>query len=93
MGQSFRNIPVPEQGAVVTPDVVLAPVVGFDEQRFRLGYGGGYFDRMLASLSTKSYAIGVQYAQAELKTIYLLAHDIPLDAIVTQCDLKGRDRK
>ncbi len=82
--RGFWNIPVPEQGAIVTPDVVLAPVVGFDEQRFRLGYGGGYFDRTLASLTTKPYVIGVGYAQARMKTIYPLEHDIPMDAIVTE---------
>lgn len=82
--RGFWNIPVPEQGAIVTPDVVLAPVVGFDEQRFRLGYGGGYFDRTLASISTKPYVIGVGYAQARMKTIYPLEHDIPMDAIVTE---------
>jgi 5,10-methenyltetrahydrofolate synthetase len=87
--RGFWDIPVPERGAIVTPDIVLAPVVGFDEKRFRLGYGGGYFDRTLVSLSTKPYVIGVGYAQAAMKTIYPLDHDIPMDAIVTECGLKG----
>jgi len=77
------NIPVPEQGVAVSPDIVLAPVVGFDEERFRLGYGGGYFDRTLASLSTKPYVVGIGYTEAEIKTIYPLDHDIRMDAIVT----------
>ena len=44
------NIPIPAEGAAVIPDVVLAPVVGFDPQNYRLGYGGGFFDRTLAAL-------------------------------------------
>ena len=42
------NIPVPADGAAVTPDIVIAPLVGFDGGKFRLGYGGGFFDRTLA---------------------------------------------
>jgi 5-formyltetrahydrofolate cyclo-ligase len=67
----------------VSPDIVLAPVVGFDEERFRLGYGGGYFDRTLASLLAKPYVVGVGYAEAGIRTIYPLDHDIPMDVIVT----------
>ncbi len=48
------NIPVPPPDApVVTPDIVLAPLVGWDGARYRLGYGGGYFDRTLAALSNR----------------------------------------
>jgi 5-formyltetrahydrofolate cyclo-ligase len=83
--RGFWNIPVPEHGEILTPDVVLAPVVGFDENRFRLGYGGGYFDRTLAHLPKRPHVIGIGYAQAALKTIYPLEHDIPMDAIVTEC--------
>jgi 5-formyltetrahydrofolate cyclo-ligase len=81
--RDFWSIPVPEQGVAVSPDIVLAPVVGFDEERFRLGYGGGYFDRTLASLSTKPYVVGIGYTEAGIKTIYPLDHDIRMDAIVT----------
>jgi 5-formyltetrahydrofolate cyclo-ligase len=87
--RGFWNIPVPEQGAIVAPDIVLAPVVGFDQHRYRLGYGGGYFDRTLASLSARPRVIGVGYAQAEMTTIHPLAHDIPMDAIVTECGVRG----
>jgi 5,10-methenyltetrahydrofolate synthetase len=79
------NIPVPADGAPGAPDVVLAPVVGYDGACFRLGYGGGYFDRTLASrLKPRPLAIGVAYADAALPTIYPLPHDVPLDAIVTE---------
>ena len=44
------NIPIPADGDEVLPDVVIAPVVGFDSACYRLGYGGGFFDRTLAAL-------------------------------------------
>ena len=53
------NIPVPEKRDIVVPAIVLAPLVGFDRACYRLGYGGGYFDRTLASLSPRPLAIGV----------------------------------
>lgn len=77
------NIPVPEAGLDKIPDVVLAPVAGFDQGRFRLGYGDGYFDRTLAALSAKPRVIGLGYAFAAIPTIRPLPHDIPMDAIVT----------
>jgi 5,10-methenyltetrahydrofolate synthetase len=78
------NIPIPANGAEVNPDVVIAPVVGFDPACYRLGYGGGFFDRTLAALPTKPRAIGVGYACAAIATIYPQAHDIPMDAIMTE---------
>jgi 5-formyltetrahydrofolate cyclo-ligase len=86
--RGFWNILVPEGGGIVTPDIVLAPVVGMDEDRFRFGYGGGYFDRTLASFAAKPLVIGVGYSQARIKTIYPLGHDIPMDALVTECGVR-----
>lgn len=78
------NIPVPRDGAVVTPDVVLAPVVGFDDGRYRLGYGGGYFDRTLVSLSHRPVAIALGFEFQHLDTIHPQPHDQPFDAVVTE---------
>src|SRR5256885_7650916 len=55
------NIPVPEQREIVTPTVVLAPLVGFDRACYRLGYGGGDFDRTLRSLSPRPLPIGLRF--------------------------------
>jgi 5-formyltetrahydrofolate cyclo-ligase len=82
--KGFWNIPVPEHGLEVVPDVSLAPVVGHDEQGYRLGYGGGYFDRTLAAIAPRPFVIGVGYAQAAIRTIYPLPHDIMLNAVVTE---------
>ncbi len=79
------NIPVPAENAeVVMPDVVIAPVVGFDPVCYRLGYGGGFFDRTLAALSKRPRVFGVGYKQAAIPTIYPQPHDIAMDVVVTE---------
>jgi len=84
------NIPVPEKRDVVTPQAVLAPLVGFDRQCYRLGYGGGYFDRTLAALSPPPRAIGVGFELSQIETIYAQAFDIPMDLIVTEAETRRR---
>lgn len=82
------NIPVPPPDApVVRPDIALAPLVGWTADGYRLGYGGGYFDRTLAALDPKPFVIGIGFKSAQLKTIYPQPHDIPLDLILTEAGL------
>lgn len=78
------DIPIPGQGGVLSPDLVLAPLVGFDRAGYRLGYGGGYFDRTLAAAPRRPTVIGVGYAGSALETIFPQEHDIPMDAILTE---------
>lgn len=78
------NIPVPEKRDIVVPTLVLAPLVGFDRACYRLGYGGGYFDRTLASLSPRPLAIGVGFEFQLLETIHPQSFDVPMGAIVTE---------
>ena len=82
------NIPVPEKREVVTPSVVLAPLVGFDPACYRLGYGGGYFDRTLAALQPQPFAIGVGFAVQELATIHPQPFDVPMDVIITETGVR-----
>lgn len=82
--RGFWNIPVPAGGHDVVPDVVIAPVVAFDTACFRLGYGGGYFDRTLAEMAENRRVFGIGYSMAEVATIYPQPHDIPMDAVVTE---------
>ena len=84
------NIPVPEKHAIVVPAVVLAPLVGFDAECYRLGYGGGYFDRTLAALAPKPLAIGVGFAIQALETIHPQPFDVPMDLIVTEAGTRRR---
>ncbi|MBL0374746.1 5-formyltetrahydrofolate cyclo-ligase [Rhizobium sp. KVB221] len=84
LGRGVWNIPIPESGPEMVPDVVIAPLVGFDAGCYRLGYGGGFFDRTLAALPNRPLVIGVGYVQQRMPTIHPLAHDIPMDIIVTE---------
>jgi 5,10-methenyltetrahydrofolate synthetase len=63
---------------------MLAPLVGFDRDNYRLGYGGGYFDRTLASLARRPVVIGIGYDFGALDSIFPQNHDIPMDAVVTE---------
>lgn len=83
------NIPVPATRKTAVPDICLAPVVGFDRQSYRLGYGGGYFDRTLAGFERRPRLIGVGYALQAIETIYPFEHDVPMDAIVTEDGMIG----
>ncbi len=84
------NIPVPAGGTVVTPNVVIAPVVGYDTACYRLGHGGGYYDRTLAALPRRPRIVGVGYERLALRTIYPQTYDVPMDAIVTEAGVSTR---
>ena len=83
MERGVWNIPMPAEGEEVVPDVTIAPLVGHDPECFRLGYGGGFFDRTLAALDPRPTVIGVGHPAAAIPTIYPQPHDIPMDVIVT----------
>ena len=78
------NIPIPAEGDPVLPDIVISPIVGIDPRNYRLGYGGGFFDRTLASMPFKPLVIGVGYELQRIATIYPQPHDIPMDRLVTE---------
>jgi 5,10-methenyltetrahydrofolate synthetase len=84
MKPGVYGIPVPVDTEVLLPDMVIVPVNGFDEQGYRLGYGGGYFDRTLAALERRVLSIGVAFEALRLSTIHPQPHDIPMDFIVTE---------
>lgn len=83
MTRGVWNIPIPGQREVLSPDALIVPLVGFDPQRFRLGYGGGYYDRTIAAAARRPYCVGLGYQEARLETIFPQPHDIPMDVIVT----------
>lgn len=78
------GIPVPVEGEALAPDVILMPVVGFDAAGFRLGYGGGFFDRTVAAMQPRPLAVGTGFELARLDSIHPGVHDLPMDYMVTE---------
>jgi 5-formyltetrahydrofolate cyclo-ligase len=81
-----HNIPCPsEKSLEITPDVVLVPLVAFDKNGFRLGYGGGYYDATLAALRLKNPAIqtiGLAYDFQQVDVLPSELHDVRLDMVI-----------
>lgn len=77
------GIPMPADGEFLTPELILLPLNGFDAAGYRLGYGGGYFDRTLAAMSPRPLAVGVGFEINRLDSIRPEVHDQRLDWIVT----------
>jgi 5,10-methenyltetrahydrofolate synthetase len=83
MRAGVYDIPFPDGTDAVTPQAAIVPMNGYDDQGYRLGYGGGYFDRTLAA-DRCALVIGVSYEMLKLPTIYPQPHDIPMDFVVTE---------
>jgi 5-formyltetrahydrofolate cyclo-ligase len=84
MERGLWDIPIPAEPTEVEPKTLIAPIVGYDGLRYRLGYGGGFFDRTLAKFGTESEAIGIGYSMFRLPTIHPQPHDLPMATIVTE---------
>lgn len=82
MARGIWNIPVPSEGERITPDLVIAPLVGVDKAFHRLGNGGGYYDMTLAAFDPLPRVIGVGFPDCTISTIYPMPWDIPMDAVV-----------
>jgi 5-formyltetrahydrofolate cyclo-ligase len=85
LGRWDIQIP-PDTAPEVEPDVLLVPMLAFDHKGYRMGYGGGFYDRTLAKLRAlkKVTAIGVAYAGQEIDMVPHDDHDQPLDWIMTE---------
>ena len=79
------GIPEPEKKNIVYPDVLLIPLVAFDKNLNRLGYGGGYYDRLIKKLSKKKniIKIGLAFSTQEIYKVPINVYDQKLDYIVT----------
>ena len=77
---------IPQSGDWIEPEVVIVPLVAFDARGYRLGYGGGFYDRTLEGLRAKrpTLAVGFAFAAQEMPQVPIEATDQPLDAIVTE---------
>ena len=80
------GIPEPIRSKIVYPDILIVPIIGFDKHKFRLGYGGGFYDRYLNKLNKKKkfLSIGIAFSFQKIKNIPIDKHDQKLDIIITE---------
>jgi 5-formyltetrahydrofolate cyclo-ligase len=90
MERGAYDIPYPAAGKPVDPEVLVVALVGFDGAGYRLGYGGGYYDRTLSVARPRPLTVGIGFETQKLDTIHPLAHDIPMDFIVTEAGIFQR---
>jgi 5-formyltetrahydrofolate cyclo-ligase len=90
LARGVYDIPFPSEGTVVAPGALIVALVGFDGAGYRLGYGGGYYDRTLAASAPRPLTIGVGFDLMGLQSIRPLPHDIPMDVIVTESGVLQR---
>ena len=78
------GIPAPADGQILVPEAMLIPVNAFDGAGYRIGYGGGFFDRTLASIRPAPLSIGVGFELTRVDSIRPEPHDVRLDAMVSE---------
>jgi 5-formyltetrahydrofolate cyclo-ligase len=91
MERGLWDIPIPADPSEVEPKTLIAPIVGYDGSRYRLGYGGGFFDRTLAKFGEAAEAIGIGYSMFRLPTIHPQPHDVPMATVVTEAGIVSGD--
>ncbi len=84
MNRGIWDIPIPVERELVHPDLLIVPLVGFDAGGYRLGYGGGYYDRTIAAANPRPLCVGLGFSATALPSIFPQPHDIPMRLIVTE---------
>ncbi|KPF45382.1 5-formyltetrahydrofolate cyclo-ligase [beta proteobacterium AAP121] len=84
MEDDAYGIPKPKDTPVFHPTLLLVPCVGYGPEGVRLGYGGGFYDRTLATLAPRPYTVGLAYSFGFLPWLQAEPHDVPLDAVLTE---------
>ena len=82
MEEDAYGIPKPKDTELIVPTLLFVPCVGYSAGGYRLGYGGGFYDRMLASMSPKPFTVGLGYGVGFVDDFEPEPHDVPLDAIL-----------
>ena len=82
---SYQGIPEPNTKKKVFPDILIVPLVGFDDNKFRLGYGGGFYDRYISKILNlkKVLTVGFAFSFQGVKNIPINKYDKKLDFILT----------
>jgi 5-formyltetrahydrofolate cyclo-ligase len=84
MEEDAYNIPKPKDTEVIQPTLLFVPCVGYGPGGYRLGYGGGFYDRTLAQLRPKPFTVGLGFTQGFIDDLEPEPHDEPLDAILNE---------
>lgn len=82
MEEDAYGIPKPKDTEVIQPTLLFVPCVGYGPGGYRLGYGGGFYDRTLAALLPRPFTVGLGFTQGFLDDLEPEAHDVPLEAIL-----------
>ena len=82
MEEDAYGIPKPKDTEIIQPTLLFVPCVGYGPGGYRLGYGGGFYDRTLASLTPRPFTVGLGFTNGFLPDLEPEAHDVPLDAIL-----------
>ena len=82
MEEDAYGIPKPKDTEVIVPTLLFVPCVGYGPGGYRLGYGGGFYDRTLATLQPRPVTVGLGFTHGWLPDMEPEAHDIPLDALL-----------
>jgi 5,10-methenyltetrahydrofolate synthetase len=90
MEEDAYGIPKPKGTEPFHPQLLLVPCVGYGPKGVRLGYGGGFYDRTLATLDPRPHTVGVAYSHGFVPWLVAEPHDVPLDAILTDEGLAWR---
>jgi len=85
---ALGGVLTPQFGRPVRPDLIIVQMVGFDGQAYRLGLGGGHYDRTLGAMTPRPPTIGVGLELGRLKTVHPQPHDVPMDVILTEAGLQ-----
>ncbi len=83
MEEDAYGIPKPKDTPTFEPTLLLVPCVGYGPKGLRLGYGGGFYDRTLATLQPRPFTAGLAYSHGWLPWLQPEPHDVPLDAVLT----------
>jgi 5,10-methenyltetrahydrofolate synthetase len=78
------GIPVPDTAQRIVPQLLLVPCVGIDRRRYRLGYGAGFYDRTLPTISPRPSVVGIGFDCGRVETIEPMPHDFRLDLAITE---------
>jgi 5-formyltetrahydrofolate cyclo-ligase len=81
------DVQIPQTEERIDPQLLLIPCVGIDRRRYRLGYGGGYYDRTVPQMSPRPITAGIGFDSARIESIDPKPHDMQLDVAITDAIL------